>query len=225
VRRLLASSTRVESVLLAERKSAAIAPLVPDNTALFVASDQLIERIIGFEFHSGVLACGIRPPSPSIQSVIPPAPEPVLLTVCQQITNTENLGALIRISAAFGARAILCGERCCDPYFRQSIRVSMGCIFSLPIIRCDDLLADLDTLKAMGIARLAAVLADDAEPLHSVARVPRMAVVFGSEAQGLDAITIGHCDRRVTIPMKLGTDSLNVAVAAAVFLFHLNGAG
>jgi len=133
VRRLLASSTPVESVLLAERKSAAIAPLVPANIALFVASDQLIERIIGFEFHSGVLACGIRPPSPSLQSVIPPPPEPVLLTVCQQITNTENLGALIRISAAFGSRAMLCGERCCDPYFRQSIRVSMGCIFSLPI--------------------------------------------------------------------------------------------
>jgi tRNA G18 (ribose-2'-O)-methylase SpoU len=223
VRRLLASSTPVESVLLAERKSLAIGPLVPANVPVFVASDELIENIIGFEFHSGVLACGIRPASPSLQSVIPPPPEPVLLTVCQQITNTENMGALIRISAAFGARAMLCGERCCDPYFRQSIRVSMGCIFSLPIIRCDDLLADLDTLKAMGIERLAAVLSDDAEPLRSVARLPRMAVAFGGEAQGLDPITLGHCDRRVTIPMKLGTDSLNVAVAAAVFLFHLNG--
>jgi tRNA G18 (ribose-2'-O)-methylase SpoU len=223
VRRLLGSSTPVESVLLAERKFSAIAPLVPAGTALFIASDELIESIIGFEFHSGVLACGIRPPSPPLQSVIPPPPQPVLLTVCQQITNTENLGALIRISAAFGARAILCGERCCDPYFRQSIRVSMGCIFSLPILRSDDLPADLDALKAMGIERLAAVLSDDAEPLHSVARTPRMAVVFGSEAQGLDPITIAHCDRRVTIPMKLGTDSLNVAVAAAVFLFHLNG--
>jgi len=91
--------------------------------------------------------------------------------------------------------------------------------------RSHDLPADLDTLKAMGIERLAAVLADDAEPLRSVKRVPRMAVVFGSEAQGLDRITIAHCDRRVTIPMKLGTDSLNVAVAAAVFLFHLNGPG
>jgi tRNA G18 (ribose-2'-O)-methylase SpoU len=89
----------------------------------------------------------------------------------------------------------------------------------------DDLLADLDTMKTMGIRRLAAVLADDAEPLRSVARTPRIAVVFGSEAQGLDPITLGHCDRRLTIPMKLGTNSLNVAVAAAVFLFHLNGPG
>ncbi len=223
VRRLLASSTPVESVLIAERKSSAIAPLVPGNVRLFVASDQVIENIIGFEFHSGVLACGIRPPSPSLPSVIPPPPEPVLLTVCQQITNAENMGALIRISAAFGARAMLCGERCCDPYFRQSIRVSMGSIFSLPIVRCHNLPADLDTLKSMEITRLAAVLADDAEPLRCVARLPRMAVVFGSEAQGLDPITIAHCDRRVTIPMKLGTDSLNVALAAAVFLFHLNG--
>jgi tRNA G18 (ribose-2'-O)-methylase SpoU len=223
VRRLLASSTEVESVLVAKRKEGAIAPLVAPGARLFVASDEVIEQIIGFEFHSGVLACGIRPASVSLASVILPPPQPALLTVCQEITNAENLGSLIRISAAFGANAVVIGERCCDPYFRQSIRVSMGTIFALPIVRCKDLLADLGCLKQMGIERFATVLDKGAEPLDGIAPPSRLSVVFGSEAKGLDAETIARCDRRITVPMKLGTDSLNVAVAAGIFLFHLTG--
>ena len=221
VRRLLASSTPVESVLLADRKVAAIAPLCPDAVPVYAASDELIERIIGFEFLSGVLACGIRPRAPALQDLIPPPPAQALLTVCQQITNAENLGSLIRISAAFGADAIVLGERCCDPWFRQCVRVSMGSIFAIPIFRSNDLLSDLDAVKTLDITRLAAAVGENAEPLDSIEPIRRVAVVFGSEAQGLDSETIGRCDRRVTIPMRRGTDSLNVGIAAAVFLYHL----
>lgn len=225
VRRLLASKLPVESLLIAQRKRLAIEPLVPPHVPVFVGDDDLIQSVIGFEFHSGVLGCGVRPDSPGLTAVVPPPGRSVLLVVCQQITNTENLGALIRIAAAFGADGLILGERCCDPFFRQSIRVSMGAVFSLPIIRSGDLLADLDALvRNFGVQRLAAVLATDAEPLKGVHPQPRMAVVFGGEAQGLDQATIARCDRRVTIPMRLGTDSLNVAVAAAVFLFHLTDA-
>jgi tRNA G18 (ribose-2'-O)-methylase SpoU len=221
VRRLLASSTPVESVFLAERKVPAIAQLCPDSVPVFAATDDLIEQIIGFEFHSGVLACGIRPPNPALETIIPPPPAPALLTICQQITNAENLGSLIRISAAFGANAIILGERCCDPYFRQCVRVSMGSIFAIPIVRSTNLLSDLDAVKSHGITRLAAVVGQEAEPLDSIEPISRVAVIFGSEAQGLDPATINRCDRRVTIPMRLGTDSLNVGVAAAVFLYQL----
>jgi tRNA G18 (ribose-2'-O)-methylase SpoU len=221
VRGLLASPTPVESVLLAQRKVPAIAPLCPDSVPVFAATDDLIERIIGFEFHSGVLACGIRPPNPAMETFIPPPPAPALLTICQQITNAENLGSLIRISAAFGANAIILGERCCDPYFRQCVRVSMGSIFALPIVRSNDLLSDMEVVKRHGFTTLAAVVGNDAEPLDSIERIARVAVVFGSEAQGLDSVTISGCDRQVTIPMRRGTDSLNVGVAAAVFLYHL----
>ena len=153
----------------------------------------------------------------------PRAHRPALLAVCQEISNTENMGSLIRVSAAFGADALVLGERCCDPYYRQSVRVSMGAVFSLPIVRSSDLAADLEALSKHGVQRLAAVLSSDAEPLTRVRRELRMAVVFGNEAQGLDPQTISHCDRHVTIPMRRGTDSLNVAAAAAVFLFHLAG--
>ena len=222
VRRLLRSGLAVESVLIAERKQAAIVPVVPEHVPLFIAGDDLIESVIGFEFHSGVLACGIRPKSPGLANIVPSADRPAVIVICQEITNTENLGALIRIAAAFGADAMVLGERCCDPFFRQCVRVSMGSIFTLPIVRSGDLLVDLDSLrKTFGVEILAATLESDAEPLKRVQRVRRMGLVFGNEAQGLDTMTIQHCDRRVTIPMKLGTDSLNVAVAAAVFLFQL----
>ena len=221
VRRLLASATPVESVLVAERKLGAIGPLVPADRPVYVADDALIERIIGFEFHSGVLACGVRPKSPALESVVPASPRPALIVVCQQITNTENLGSLIRVSAAFGADAMVLGERCCDPYFRQSVRVSMGTIFSLPIVRSENLVRDLDAMKSLGVENIAAVLDAEAEALNAIDVRARVAVAFGNEADGLDGETIGHCDRRVTIPMKRGTDSLNVAVAAAVFLYQL----
>jgi tRNA G18 (ribose-2'-O)-methylase SpoU len=221
VRRLLASATPAESVLVAERKAAIIAPLAPEQIPVFVAPDSLIEKIIGFEFHSGVLACGIRPVPMPLGALIPPPPKPALFVVCQRITNTENLGSLIRVSAAFGADAMILGEQCCDPYFRQSVRVCMGTIFSLPIRQSSDLLRDLDELKIAGVERFATVLSANAEPLSSIAHVGRAAIALGNEADGLDEVTIAHCDRRVTIPMKRGTDSLNVAVAAAVFLYQI----
>ncbi|HEY1923143.1 MAG TPA: RNA methyltransferase [Tepidisphaeraceae bacterium] len=226
VRRLLASRVPVESLFVAERKLATMEPVVSAETPIYVGNDALLEGVIGFDFHSGVLACGIRPPSPSLADVVPSREKPALLAICQEISNTENMGLLIRVATAFGVDAMILGERCCDPYFRQSVRVSMGAVFSLPIVRSNNLLADLDALRQeFGVQRLAAVLSGDAEPLKTFRPEARVAVVFGNEAQGLGPETIEHCDRRITIPMRRGTDSLNVATAAAVFLFHLADGG
>ncbi len=217
VRRLLKSSIPVESVLLVKRKVDLIAPVVNPAITIFSAGDDIIEQLIGFEFHSGVMACGIRPPSANLDAILSSAK---LIAVCQRITNTENLGSLIRISAAFGADAMVVGESCCDPFFRQSVRVSMGTVFSLPLIRSENLLTDLDHMTELGVETFATVLDPDAEPLSQVIPAGKSALVFGNEAQGLDSETISHCRRRITIPMQLQTDSLNVAIAAAVFLYH-----
>lgn len=221
VRRLLRSKLAVESVLVAERKLKTIAPLVGDGVPLLSAPDEIISRVIGFDFHSGVLACGIRPNAPPLQSVIPPNPLPALAVVCQGISNTENLGALIRVAAAFGANALILGELCCDPFFRQSVRVSMGTVFSIPIVRSKNLIEDLNWLNESRCESYAAILSNDAKPLQTIRAGPRVAIAFGNEAQGLDEQTIQHCRHRVTIPMQLQTDSLNVAMAAAVFLYHM----
>jgi tRNA G18 (ribose-2'-O)-methylase SpoU len=227
VRRLLASGLRVESVLAARRKAAAIRPVIPPQTPLWIAPDAVIEKVIGFEFHSGVLACGVRPPPLTLDQALGPplCPAPGAarrtLLICPKITNVENLGSLVRLAAAFGIEAMILGGQCCDPFFRQAVRVSMGAVFNLPIVRLADLAKGLRRLRQEWAFELAAtVLSPDAQPLAAAGRRPNLALLLGGEADGLDAQTIALCDRRVTIPMRRGVDSLNVAVAAGIFLHH-----
>lgn len=220
VRRLLESRYETESVLLAERRVDEMAPLVPAGVQIFVVPDESIHQVIGFKFHSGVIACGKRGARGSIES-IPRDRARLTLVICPEIANAENMGAMIRVAAAFGADALMLGERSCDPFWRQSIRVSMGTIFRLPLVQSDDLFPDLQRLRdEWGVELAATVLDPDAEPLAMAARSPRLALLFGNEAQGLETRFIEASARRITIPMKLGTDSLNVAVAAGIILHH-----
>jgi tRNA G18 (ribose-2'-O)-methylase SpoU len=223
VRRLLASPThRAESVLCTERKIDEIAAVVPAGVELFVAADRVIHGIVGYKFHSGVMAVGVRPRSPTVEEAIPPRDRPCLVLVCPQTANAENLGSLIRLAAGFGCDAVLLGEECCDPYYRQCVRVSMGTVFALPIVRSNDIRADLRAVRvAFGVENWATVLDANADRLGSVPRPARLALLVGNEAQGLERDVVALCDRRVIIPMRLGTDSLNVAVATGVFLWEL----
>jgi len=221
VRRLLASRYPTVSVLLARRRTDQIVPLIAPDVPVYVAEDALIRQVLGFKFHTGVIAVGRRIPSPPLSQIFEGRDGPMTLVVCPEVSNSDNMGSLIRVSAAFGADGMILGERCHDPFWRQSIRVSMGTIFSMPLVRSDDLLRDLKELgERWGVERIATVLSDDAEPLARAGRPARIALLFGNEAQGLDEKLVGACDRRVTIPMKLGTDSLNVSIAAALFLYH-----
>lgn len=221
VRRLLASDFAVESVLLAHRRVEEMSPLVRSGVPVYSAPDDLMRQIIGYKFHSGVIACGLRKPRECLDDIVPKDRDRLLLVVCPDIANAENLGSLIRLSAGFGVDAMILGPHCHDPFFRQSVRVSMGTIFKLPLYQSDDLIRDLGRLRnEWGMQSFATVLDESAESLETVHTPGKVALLFGNEAQGLDAATVAACDRRVTIPMKLGTDSFNVAVAAGIFLYH-----
>ena len=224
VRRLLESDYPVESLLLARRRADEVAPLALPDVPVYVVDDPLVHQVVGFKFHSGVIAVGRRKPALTLESFMSAAGRRKRLTlvVLPDVANTDNLGALVRISAAFGADALVLGEHCCDPFWRQSVRVSIGTIFSLPLVRSPDLLRELAELRHRWDVDLAAAVVDDpgAEPLAASQRPDRLALLFGNEAQGLGRDYVVLCRRRVTIPMHLGTDSLNVAVAAAVFLYH-----
>jgi len=222
VRRLLASEYGVDSLLVADRKLQEIAPLVPEGVPIYVTSHAMVNRIVGFKFHSGVMAIGLRGESKTIEEIGASwSDRPLTLVICPEIANTDNLGSLIRISSGFGADAMVLGERSCDPFYRQSIRVSMGTIFKLPIVRSENVLKDMQTLRSrFGVQLLATVLAENAEELATANRPGRIAILLGNEAQGLRAEEIAACDRRITIPMRLGTDSLNVSVAAGIVLYH-----
>jgi tRNA G18 (ribose-2'-O)-methylase SpoU len=221
VRRLFASDFSIESLFVTDRRLEEIGPLAPEGVPLFVTSTEIMNGILGMKFHSGVIACGRRKPWMKLEEVLPNRPGRLTLVVCPDISNAENIGSIVRIAAGFGADALILGEHSHDPFWRQSIRVSMGTVFQLPIYQSQELSQDLARLKSeWGLELAATVLDEDAEPLSLAKRGERLAILFGGESQGLDDATVRACDRRVTIPMKLGTDSLNVAVAAGVFLYH-----
>lgn len=220
VRRLLRSRFQTESVLASRSRAARIAADVPDRAPLYVLEDALLECLLGFAFHSGVMACGIDPPGNAA-----PRPPRGIALACEDINSAVNIGALMRTGAGFGVDQVVLGPRCIDPLLRQAIRVSMGAVFQAPWRRCDDLAGELRRLRASGARVIATVLDDAATPLHAVDASGPLVVLLGGEAQGLPADLIAEADLRVTIPMQLGTDSLNVAVAAAVFLYHFSGRG
>lgn len=221
VKRLLASEINVESVLLSTKRVQEFAPLVPEGVRVFVVPHEALQEITGVKFHAGILACGIRPAPLAVEEMLKRLPARATLVVCPNIHNVDNIGSLIRISAGFGIDAIVLGEHCHDPFFRQSVRVSMGTIFKMPLVRSENIRTDLQRLKDGGIELIATVLDEDAEPLSAVNRSDRIAILLGNEAQGLERDIVQLCQRKVTIPMNLGTDSLNVAVAGGIFLYEL----
>ena len=222
VRRLLASDFPLESVLLAERRVEEIAPLVPEAVPVYAVPQSLMNEILGLKFHSGVLACARRKPPQTLDEVVPKAkPGQLTLVICPDISNVENIGSIVRLCAGFGVDALILGEHCHDPFWRQSVRVSMGTIFFLPLYQSDNLERDLHRLREeWGMELIATVLDASAEPLDRAGRAERIGILFGGEAQGLERRFVEQCSRRVTIPMHYGTDSLNVAVAAGIFLYH-----
>ena len=221
VRRLLDSDYSTESVFLAMRRVAEIAPIVPPHVPVYAAPQEIVNGVLGYRFHSGVMAVGLRKPPVHILDLASHWPKQATLVVCPNTNNTENLGAMIRIAAGFGASVLLLGPESCDPFYRQSVRVSMGSAFRLPIAQSADLLTDLQTLRDRhGVQLIATALGDDSQPLALTRRADRVALLFGNEAQGLPQDIVNICEQRVMIPMSLGTDSLNVAISAGIVLYH-----
>jgi len=224
VRRLLASRYAVESVLVSSRKVERIAPLAGEQTLIYTAAPEMVSRIVGFEFHSGVMAVGVRgqPLRVAEAARFWSDRRQLTLMILPEISKTDNLGALLRVGAAFGVDAVILGERCCNPFYRQAVRVSMGAVFELPVVESDDLLRDIGFLRENCAVQCAATVVDaDAVPLRSFRRGPRLGVLFGNESQGLSAEYVRACDVRLTIPMRRNVDSLNVAVAAGVVMYAL----
>lgn len=220
VRRLLRSRFTVHSVLVAEQRVASLVDEVPAGVPVHVGSEAMLSDILGYDFHRGVMACGVRPTGRTVRDLLPAT----TLVVAPLLYNAENLGLIIRTAAALGAGGVLVGPRGVDPYSRRVVRVSMGAVLSLPLVQSANLSADLAHLRRKaGFELIATVLDDRAVPLADYRRAERVAVLLGSEPEGLEPAVLEMCDRLVTIPMHHGTNSLNVAVAAGVVLYQLTG--
>jgi tRNA G18 (ribose-2'-O)-methylase SpoU len=222
VHRLLTSKYRTESVLIAPRLLEEFRPLFPDDVHVFVAPESVMSQIMGFKFHTGAIAVGMRGASPTLDELNIPQRDRFLIVVAPDLNNGANLGGLIRSAAGMGADAFLVGPRSVDPFCRYSVRVSMGAAYTLPILWSEDLAGDLLRLKTeLGVSLIGSVLGHGARPLDGFNAPKKCALLLGSEAHGLDQPTIDLCDHLLTIPMSHDTDSLNVTIAGAIFLWHL----
>jgi tRNA G18 (ribose-2'-O)-methylase SpoU len=222
--RLLASRFPVVSVLVSERSEASVGPKVPDGVPLYVMPHARVEALVGFNLHRGVLACGARVAWPGLTALVAGAAAGpgATLIVCPQVDNPENLGAIVRTADVFGVLAVVTGPRCPDPLSRRVLRVSMGMALRVPVVTCEDLDGPLEALRRDHGYRLAAtVLEPPAVALGRYAAPDRLAVLFGCEAHGLDPRWVARCDDRITIPMRPGAESLNLAVAVAVVVHHV----
>ncbi len=222
VERLIASRFPVESILLTEERHRKLGEELPRDADVFVVPRSLIEQLVGFDFHAGILACGLRQPCDDIDAVFNDDTGPLTIVVCPRTTDPVNLGNIIRLCCAFRVRALVIGRGCADPFSRRVLRVSMGNVFQLPIADSPDLDRDLHCLRERcGVELAAMVLDDTAIPLEEFSRPERLAVLFGHEGEGLSDEHVQLCQHRWTIPMAGGTDSLNVAASAAIVLYQL----
>jgi len=226
--RLLQSPYAVESVLVAERFADLFAPLVEGRSPLYVADERLLSELVGFRFHLGVLGCGRRGRPMTLEEMMTACGglmDKLTLIVCPRIADRENLGAIFRLAGAFGVGGVILGAGCCDPFSRRCLRVSMGAVLGVRLFQSPDLRADLALLKdRWGVELWATVVDDQAVPLSRLRRPARLALLLGNEWQGLESQWVLLCHQRVTIPMGSGADSLNVAVAAGIFLYELTKA-
>lgn len=220
VHRLLTSQHRCKAILVSESRAHKFAAF--NVNEMYVTTERIIQEIVGFKFHRGVLALGHIPPPLTLPQWVEKE-VPRRLVICPEINDPENLGAILRSALAFGYQAVLLGLSCCQPYVRRTIRTSMGAIFHLPLIRLHDIEKDnLFLQEFYGIKTIATVTTHDAVPLKNFTVPEYLAVVLGTEAHGLQSDWIRQCDYRVCIPMHEQSDSLNVAVAAGIFMYALS---
>lgn len=224
IRRALKAGHRPRSYLMGERWLTDLADLVAEAEAagvpVFVGEHEVIEHLTGFHLHRGALASMQRPLLPPVEELVSGARRVMVL---EDIVDHTNVGAVFRSAAALGVDAVLVTPRCADPLYRRAIRVSMGTVFQVPWTRIDPWPGGVATLQSSGFTVATLALADDAVSLDELAADPpeRLALVLGTEGDGLSHHTIAAADLTVTIPMAGGVDSLNVAAAGAVAAWAL----
>jgi tRNA G18 (ribose-2'-O)-methylase SpoU len=214
-----------EKVLLLRNRAAgleAIIAALPADVPVYVADAAVIDAIVGFHLHRGVLALGRRVATDAVDAFIDRLPEKAMVLVGCGISNHDNVGSMFRNAAAFGADGMLLDETSCDPLYRKALRVSVGSVLTLPYCRGSSDIAILDALASRGFA-IWGLSPRGETPIAAVPPSTRLALVVGTEGEGLpDAILSRFGTAR--IPQAPGLDSLNVATATGIALFAIASA-
>ncbi len=219
---------RIASLLMERRhivgKAAGLIARCGD-VPVYTADSRTLEQLTGFALTRGVLAAFYRPELPTLAQVCAGARR---VAVLEGLNDPTNVGAVMRSAAALGMDAVLLTPSCCDPLYRRAVRVSMGTVFQVPWTRIGQQAQDwpeagMALLRGMGFATVAMALSEDSVEIDDpcLAREEQLAVILGTEGDGLAKTTIARCDYTARIPMLHGVDSLNVAAASAVAFWQL----
>jgi len=192
---------------------------------IYVAQGELLRELVGFELTRGALAAMRRPVLPSVEEITRGARR---IAVLEEITDSTNIGAVFRSAAALNIDAVLVTPTCCDPLCRRAVRVSMGTVFRVPWTRIGDQKEDwpekgLSLLGSLGFKTVAMALTDNSVSIddEGLMKEEKLAIILGTEGDGLSKTTIASADYTARIPMSHGVDSLNVAAAGAVAFWQL----
>jgi tRNA G18 (ribose-2'-O)-methylase SpoU len=221
VQRMLASRFRPRAFLGTDRRLGELgSDLDVSDAPFYRASAEVMAAVIGFHLNRGVLAAAPRPPESSLAQVLDGART---IAVLEGVNDHENLGSVFRNAAGLDVDAIVFGLGCADPLYRRAVRVSMGHALLVPYAWSDHWPADLEVLRDSGFRVLAMTPNPAARTLAAAMETlveDRVAILVGAEGPGLDERTMRASDVRVRIPMSRGTDSLNVATAAALAFYE-----
>lgn len=189
------------------------------DATVIVTQQTVLEQVVGFDIHRGALASVRRRPTPPWDTA---ARAGSLLVAAEGLNDHENLGSLYRNAAAFGVSAVVLDPACADPFYRRSVRVSLGHVLAVPTLQIGPMPIGIKAMQDSGVLTVALTPSGTTslEDLRIPANAP-VALVVGAEGPGLCEATLYAADHRVAIPMADGVDSLNVATAAAIALNHL----
>lgn len=217
IERLLRSDMRIRSVLVTPARLERLRNLLePTDVDVVVADREVMSKVAGFDIHRGAVAAADRPSPVGLES----GADARLVLALEGLNDHENLGAIIRSAVGLGVDMIVLDPTCADPWYRRSVRVSMGAVFDARIVRTDSLPEAIARFSGWGLRTVAMALDADAVPLVDIRRGIPTLLAVGAEGPGLSAATLTATDMTATIPMRRDLDSLNVGHAAAIALHH-----
>jgi tRNA G18 (ribose-2'-O)-methylase SpoU len=235
IRRAVAAGFQVRSMLVTEDKLAGLADLASACPGpIYLVSAKAAEQVTGYRVHRGALASMARRALPAVTGLLSGAHQardgqpgrPRRIVILEDLVDHGNVGGIFRCAAALGVDAVILSPRCADPLYRRAVKVSMGAVFAIPYARMSDWRGGLAEIRAAGYTLLALTPDQSAVPLGKLAPAARVALLLGTEGDGLSSRWLTEADTAVCIPMNadaiaMGVDSLNVVAAAAIACHEL----
>ncbi len=227
VKKLLNTNLAIVSVLITQYRLDEIRHLIDERNnkdfKIFVGEKNILEQIVGFDLHQGIMAVAKIPEPSLIEDAVNQSFQPNLLVALDGLTNADNLGVIVRNCVAFGVDALIVGETSSSPYLRRAIRQSMGTVFDLQIVHTKNLRETLVLLEEkFNIHCLAADAHANDISIQDADLKRNICIVLGAEGSGIRKPVLEVCSEKITIPISDRIDSLNVASASAVFLWEVS---